>query len=190
MVSHLFVCVCNLRAIKQKSMGKMLFFCHVFHSLLPPIYFHILESMQLYASLSFWHAKQFAAHLHFILLTFTVDLCRSLSFSTLKCLLLCIFLSQLSVNLSFFYCHCSLKLSILSLSPGVSESWAGTGGPWQEVGLLVLQVTLHCSASTRAKHFHKDGAHLLVVVAFIKAIHSANVQLFTSNFIHVSLSLF
>ena len=47
------------------------------------------------------------------------------------------------------YLFCS---SSPSLSSGVSESWAETGGPWQKVGRLVLQVTPHRCGSPRAEY--------------------------------------
>lgn len=71
----------------------------------------------------------------------------------------------------------SVALSVASrsfspcLSPGVSESWAVTGGPWQEVGWLVRQVTLHSCGSPRAKHsplWCGMSVGPMVAVAFLK----------------------
>lgn len=124
-----------------------------------------LESMQLSAPSGSWHCTISSA------LTLYTDF-YSIFFST-----------------NFLRFSFSLSVAFILSLPGVSESWAETGGPWQEVGWLVLQVTLHSCGFLRVKYsllWYGKSVGTMVVVAFLKALKSANVQLVLLNFIHSS----
>lgn len=124
--------------------------------------------MQLSAPSGSWHCTISSA----FILTFTI-------FSSQP-------ISSYSPSHFIFPPRLSQWLFILSL-PGVSESWAETGGPWQEVGWLVLQVTLHSCGFLRAKYsllWYGKSVGTMVVVAFLKAL--AKVQLVLLNLIHSS----
>ena len=157
-VISVLLCFCQPWAIKQQSMGRMLAFHRVLHSVgcpvigNPPPHFHMLESMQLSASLKLLTLH----HIHPIytsscwLLQYAVlpffphSISSFMSYSLSRCTSISFF-SPSALSIAFYSFS-------LSLSPGVSESWAGTGGRWQEVGWLVLQVTLDSSGSPRAKY--------------------------------------
>lgn len=160
-----------------------MFFYHVLHSVgcLVIGNTHIFSNTWKYAIVCLFKLLTLH-HLQLILLTFTV--CTFPRFSTIHVFLHLSFsfsLSDLflfpSITLSIAYYSCSS-----SLSPSGSESWAVTGGPWQEVGWLVLQVTLYSCGSPRAKYsllWYGISVGPIVVVAFLNAIMTAHLQLFT-----------
>lgn len=84
----------------------------------------------------------FTTHLFFILLICTVCCVPAVSHSLSLCQSL--YFSSPALSIAFY----SFSASLFT---GVSDSWSGTGCPWQEVCWLVLRVTLHSSGSLLAK---------------------------------------